>query len=140
MRIGILLTNGKHLHDDIISQRDEVWDHKTSLIPPLCFYFSACSKPRNCAIMHMCIMGIYVAYVYTILLLEFGTVPTLMYLVFIILFISIFITFCYVCFVRFQCYEFDTWYVFNFLIFTIVCLVPFCSGHCIVCPSVNYNF
>ena len=29
MRVGILLTCGKHLHDSIISPRGEVWVHKT---------------------------------------------------------------------------------------------------------------
>ena len=35
MRIGILLTCGKHLHDSIILLRGEVWTHKTSLSSPL---------------------------------------------------------------------------------------------------------
>ena len=30
-RVDILLPNGKHLHDRIISVREEVWAHKTSL-------------------------------------------------------------------------------------------------------------
>jgi hypothetical protein len=34
-RVDILLTNGKHLHDRIISVRGEVWAHKTSLASPL---------------------------------------------------------------------------------------------------------
>ena len=35
VRVGILLTRGKLLHDCIISLRGEVWVHKTSLTPPL---------------------------------------------------------------------------------------------------------
>jgi hypothetical protein len=35
-RIGIVLTCGKHLHDNINLIRGEVWHHKTSLAPPLC--------------------------------------------------------------------------------------------------------
>ena len=35
VRVGILLTRGKHLHDRTISLRGEVWNHKTSLMPPL---------------------------------------------------------------------------------------------------------
>ena len=35
VRIDILLTCGKHLHDCIISLRGDVWDHKISLTPPL---------------------------------------------------------------------------------------------------------
>ena len=41
MRVGILLTCGKHVHDCIISLRGEVWVHKANLIPPLllkCLY------------------------------------------------------------------------------------------------------
>ena len=34
VRIGILLTWGKHLHNHIISLREEDWAFKTSLIPP----------------------------------------------------------------------------------------------------------
>jgi hypothetical protein len=33
VRVGILLTRGNQLHDCIISQRGEVWDHNTSLNP-----------------------------------------------------------------------------------------------------------
>jgi hypothetical protein len=33
--VDILLTNGKHLHDRIISVRGEVWAHKTILASPL---------------------------------------------------------------------------------------------------------
>ena len=35
VRAGILLTCGKHLHDRIISLREEVWADKTSLTLPL---------------------------------------------------------------------------------------------------------
>ena len=34
-RVDIYLTNGKHLHDRIISVRGEVWAHKTILASPL---------------------------------------------------------------------------------------------------------
>jgi hypothetical protein len=33
--IAILLTYGKHLHDNNTSIRGEVWDHKIGLAPPL---------------------------------------------------------------------------------------------------------
>ena len=33
VRVGILLTYEKHLHDRIISLRGEIWVHKTSLTP-----------------------------------------------------------------------------------------------------------
>jgi hypothetical protein len=45
MRVGILLTYGKDLHDHIISLRGEALAHSTSLSPPLLFYCNACSKP-----------------------------------------------------------------------------------------------
>jgi hypothetical protein len=33
--VRILFTCGKHLHDPLISIREEVWAHKTNLIHPL---------------------------------------------------------------------------------------------------------
>jgi hypothetical protein len=36
LRISILLTCGKHLHDRIILLRGNLWSHKTSLTPPFC--------------------------------------------------------------------------------------------------------
>ena len=48
VRVDILLTFGKHLHDSIISQRGEVWVHKTNLISPLLFiYVSIPSQKVN---------------------------------------------------------------------------------------------
>jgi hypothetical protein len=35
VRVGILITYGKHFDDCIISLRGEVWAHKTSLTTPL---------------------------------------------------------------------------------------------------------
>jgi len=35
VRVGILSTCGKHLHDRIVSPRGEIWAHKTSLTLPL---------------------------------------------------------------------------------------------------------
>ena len=35
LRVCILFTCGKRLHDHIISLREEVWAHKTSLTLPL---------------------------------------------------------------------------------------------------------
>ena len=35
VRVSILLTCGKRLHDRIISLREQVWAHTTSLIPHL---------------------------------------------------------------------------------------------------------
>ena len=44
MRGGILLTSGKHLHGSIISLREEVRTHKTSLTPTL---FTGVSLPSQ---------------------------------------------------------------------------------------------
>jgi hypothetical protein len=35
MKVGILLTFAKHVHECINSLKEEVWGCKTSLIPPL---------------------------------------------------------------------------------------------------------
>jgi hypothetical protein len=35
LKVSIVLTCGKHLYDVIISQRGEVYNHTTSLTPPL---------------------------------------------------------------------------------------------------------
>ena len=43
VRVGILLTCGKHLHDHIISLRGEVWVHKTSVTQQFllkCLYYA----------------------------------------------------------------------------------------------------
>ena len=34
-KVHFLLTRGKHLQDQIISLRDQIWAHRTSLTPPL---------------------------------------------------------------------------------------------------------
>jgi hypothetical protein len=57
VRIGILLTYVKYLHDRIISLRGEVLVYKTILTPPLCIE-DPCTKPRKWAVMHMYAKGI----------------------------------------------------------------------------------
>jgi len=54
---------GKHLHDNIISSRGEVWTNKTSLTRPLFIYWIACTKSGKWAVVY-----------------DFGTVPTVWYL------------------------------------------------------------
>ena len=44
LKVDILLTCGKDLHDPIHSLSGEDWTHKTSLTPSF-FYLFACSKP-----------------------------------------------------------------------------------------------
>ena len=48
VRVGILLTCEKHLHDRIISLRGEVWH----------FYGSACTKSGKWAVLYFFAMGI----------------------------------------------------------------------------------
>jgi len=46
VRVGILLTCGKHVYGSIISLREEVWAHKISLSPTL-FIEVPVSKARK---------------------------------------------------------------------------------------------
>ena len=67
----------KHLHDRIIPLRGNVWDHRTSLTPPL--YFIEIAVPnqesgQSC----ICVLG-YRVCLFTILLFDFGIVPTVWY-------------------------------------------------------------
>ena len=68
MRVGILLTCGKDLHVRIISLRREVWDHTTSLTPPLFIEVPVLSE--------ICVLGLTSLPLSTTLVLDFGTVPT----------------------------------------------------------------
>ena len=52
LRVGILLTYGKHLHDCIISLREEVLAHKISLTITI-IYWNACTKPGMWAVMYL---------------------------------------------------------------------------------------
>ena len=51
-RVGIWLTCWKHLHDNIISQRVEVWDNKTSLTPPLFIEMPVLSQENDRAVIY----------------------------------------------------------------------------------------
>ena len=67
----------KHLHDRIIPLRGNVWDHRTSLTPPL--YFIEIAVPnqesgQSC----ICVLG-YRVCLFTILLFDLGIVPTVWY-------------------------------------------------------------
>ena len=90
MRVGILLTRGKHLHDYIISIRGEVWVHTTRL---------TCHLPLKCLCKARKMSGrVFVRYGYRFCLIlrfflfDFETVPTVWYFLFFILFVH-FITF-----------------------------------------------
>jgi hypothetical protein len=51
---------GKHLHERIISLQEEIWAHKTSLTPSLCFI----EVPVSSQIMYLCVVGINFASFY----------------------------------------------------------------------------
>ena len=69
--IGLLITCGKHLNDGIISLKGGVWDHQTSLIPPLCIEVPVLSteSKRSC----ICVLMISILHLFTIFRLNFGT-------------------------------------------------------------------
>jgi hypothetical protein len=75
--VGILITCGKHLHDYIISLRGQVWAQKTSLTPPLLIEVPVPRQEseQSC----ICVLGVLILPLYTIFLLDFGTVPTVCY-------------------------------------------------------------
>ena len=56
MRVGILLTCGKHLHDCIISLRGEVWSHKASLVP--LFFYEVSFPSQKCERSCICLLGL----------------------------------------------------------------------------------
>jgi len=74
VRVGILLTCAKHLHDRIFALRGEVWVHKTSLKLPLFIEVLMLSQESE----RLCIYALRVSSLplCTFLLLDFGNVPT----------------------------------------------------------------
>ena len=78
VRVDILLTCGKQLHDGIISLRREVCANKTRLISPT-FYWSVCTQPGMWAVMYLCVRGIDFVSVSSIILLYFGTGSTVVF-------------------------------------------------------------
>jgi len=77
VRIDILVTCGKHLHDHIISLRGKVWAHKTSLIQPLFIIVPVPRQEREQSC--ICVLGVPILPTSTILPLDFGTIPTVQY-------------------------------------------------------------
>jgi hypothetical protein len=78
VRVGILLTCWKQLHDGIISLRREVWANKTRLISPT-FYWSVGTQPGMWAVMYLCVRGIDFVSVSSIILLYFRTGSTVVF-------------------------------------------------------------
>jgi hypothetical protein len=75
VRVGILQTFRKHLHVRIISQRGEVWAHRTSLAPPLlltCLYQARKVSKLSC----IYVLVVSILSPFTNLLLDFRTALT----------------------------------------------------------------
>ena len=70
MRVGILLTCGKHLLDRIISLRGEVWVHNTILTPPP--PVPSQDSDQLC----ICVLWVSILPQATILIFDFEIVPT----------------------------------------------------------------
>ena len=68
VRVGILLTCGKHLHDRIISLRGEVWSHKASLVP--LFFYEVSFPSQKCERSCICLLGLSFLSLSTIFQLE----------------------------------------------------------------------
>jgi len=83
LRVGILLTRGKHLHDRILSLRGKVWGLKASLSPPL--FSLKCQYQVRKESGHVFVLGVSILPPSTTLIFDFGTVPTVWYFVFYIL-------------------------------------------------------
>ena len=78
VRVDILLTCGKHVHDGIISLREEVWAHKTSLIQPPLIEVSVPNQEHGPSC--ICLLVISILLLFTILIFDLGIVPTVWYL------------------------------------------------------------
>ena len=79
VRVGIILTCGKHLHDRITAVRWEVCTHKTGLTPP--FSLRCMKQARKVNVMYLCVI-VSVLPLSTILIFDFKPVPTEWYLLF----------------------------------------------------------
>ena len=74
MRVDIVLTCAKHLHDHIISLKGQVGVNKTSLIPP---YFILVPVPsQKSERSYSFVLRVSNLPLSTILILDFGTVPS----------------------------------------------------------------
>ena len=62
VRVGILLTHGKHLHDRIISLERDVWSNNTNLILPP--FYCARTNQWKWTVIHLCCMCLYFASFY----------------------------------------------------------------------------
>ena len=87
VRVDILLTCGKHLHDRIISLRGEIWTgevwaHKTNLTLP---HFIEVPVLQESQRSYICVPRLSVLVLSTILIFDFGIVPIVWYFLFFVL-------------------------------------------------------
>jgi hypothetical protein len=81
MRVGILLTHGTHLHDCIISLRRVVKAHTIRLTPQFSFPEVSVPSQENEQLC-ICVSGVSILPLSTILIFYFGIVPTVWYFLF----------------------------------------------------------
>ena len=88
VKVSILLTCRKRLHDNIISLKRKVWAHKASLT---CHFLLKCQYQTRKVSGHGCMLGgnriDFASLYYFDNLFDFGIVPTVWYILFFILFI-----------------------------------------------------
>jgi hypothetical protein len=70
----------KHVHDHIISLRGGVWAHKTSLSPPL--FIEVPVQSQESKQLCICVFGISILPLSTILIFYFGIVPIVIFFCF----------------------------------------------------------
>jgi hypothetical protein len=89
VRVSILLTCRKRLHDHIISLKRKVWAHKTSLTLPLFIEVPVPNQESERSWMYVrgCNRIDFASLYYFDNLFDFGIVPTVWYILFFILFI-----------------------------------------------------
>ena len=89
VRVSILLTCRKRLHDHIISLKRKVWAHKTSLTLPLFIEVPVPNQESERSWMYVrgCNRIDFASLYYFDHLFDFGIVPTVWYILFFILFI-----------------------------------------------------
>jgi len=86
VRVGILLTCGRHLYNYIISLRGEVCSQTNSLSactkPGICDVIYLCDTSYICVLRHIFVLGVSMLTLSTILIFDFGNVQTVWYFLF----------------------------------------------------------
>jgi hypothetical protein len=77
IRVCMLLICGNHMQDRIISLRGEVGVHKTRLAPPL--FIEAPVPNQESYQSCMCLLAVWILPLFTNLIFQFGTLPTVWY-------------------------------------------------------------